>query len=238
MIARITGQLVDLENDTALIAPGSAPGSTPGSTPGSAPGSDPGVIYEILLPAFVSQRLAPSIGQTITLHTLYFLEGQNQGAMFLPRLAGFLTPADKAFYQLLTTVKGIGHRRGLRALVLPTDQLAAAIADRDIKLLQTMPEVGKKTAETIALTLRDKVERFLDAPRAASPGDPDLASDVSTAATPSGGGRLARGAVEALVTLGEDRAKALAWVDQVMQSDERPETIEELIAAVYRLKAA
>lgn len=223
MIARITGTLVDLQSDTALIAPGSSPGS------------DPGVIYEVLLPAFVTQRFAPSLGKTVTLHTLHFLEGQNQGAMFLPRLAGFLTPADKAFYQLMTTVKGIGHRRALRALVLPTDQLAMAIADRDIKLLQTMPEVGKKTAETIALTLRDKVEPFLNAPRASSPGDPDIALDPSRSTTASGG--LARSAVEALVTLGEDRGKALAWVDQIMQQDERPETIEELIAAVYRLKA-
>ena len=226
MIARITGQLVDLQNDTALIAPGSSPGDSPG------------VVHEVLLPAFVTQRLAPSIGQTVTLHTLHFLEGQNQGALFLPRLAGFLTPADKAFYQLMTTVKGIGHRRALRALVLPTDQLAGAIADRDIKLLQTMPEVGKKTAETIALTLRDKVDEFLNAPRAATPGDPDLAGASDSAVAPSGGGSLARSAVEALVALGEDRARALAWIDQVMQSDERPETIEELIAAVYRLKAA
>lgn len=215
MIARITGQLVDLQGDTALIE------------------ASLGIVHELLLPAFVTQRLAPSIGQTVTLHTLHFLEGQNQGALFLPRLAGFLTPADKAFYQLMTTVKGIGHRRALRALVLPTDQLAMAIVDRDIKLLQTMPEVGKKTAETIALTLRDKVDEFLNAPRASSPGDPDVV-DPPAAPTSS----LARGAVEALVTLGEDRAKALAWVDQIMQSDERPETIEELIAAVYRLKAA
>ncbi|MEM6259577.1 MAG: Holliday junction branch migration protein RuvA [Planctomycetota bacterium] len=218
MIARITGKLVDLQADTALIE------------------ASPGIVHELLLPAFVTQRLAPSLGQTVMLHTLHFLEGQNQGALFLPRLAGFLTPADKAFYQLLTTVKGIGHRRALRALVLPTDQLASAIADRDIKLLQTMPEVGKKTAETIALTLRDKVDEFLNAPRVSTPGDPDIAVNVSSASATSGG--LARGAVEALVTLGEDRARALAWVDQVMQSDERPETIQELIAAVYRLKAA
>ena len=216
MIARITGKLVDLQNDTALIE------------------ASPGIVHELLLPAFVTQRLAPSISMTVTLHTLHFLESQNQGALFLPRLAGFLTPADKAFYQLMTTVKGIGHRRALRALVLPTDQLAAAIADRDIKLLQTMPEVGKKTAETIALTLRDKVDEFLNAPRASSPGDPDVV-DVAPSTQASS---LARGAVEALVTLGEDRARALAWVDQIMQSDERPETIEELIAAVYRLKAA
>lgn len=215
MIARITGTLVDLTSDTALIE------------------ATPGLLHELLLPAFVTQRLAPSISQTVTLHTLHFLESQNQGALFLPRLAGFLTPADKAFYQLMTTVKGIGHRRALRALVLPTHQLAMAIADRDIKLLQTMPEVGKKTAETIALTLRDKVDPFLNAPRTSTPGDPDSFADGSAAPIDS----LARNAVEALVSLGEDRAKALAWIDQIMQADDRPDTIEALIAAAFRLKA-
>ncbi len=218
MIARITGQLVDLQDDTALVE------------------ASPGMVHELMLPAYATHRLAPSIGQAVTLHTLHYLESQNQGATFLPRLAGFLTPADKAFYELFVTVKGIGHRRALRALVLPVDQIALAIADRDIKLLQTMPEVGKKTAETIALTLRDKIEPFLSAPRTASPNDPDLAVISSSAASTSGG--LARSAVEALVALGEDRARALGWVDQVMQSEERPETIEEIIAAVYRLKAA
>lgn len=216
MIARISGQLVDLQNDVAHIE------------------ASAGVVYELLLPAFTAQRLAPSLGQAVTLHTLHFLESQNQGATFLPRLAGFLSPADKAFYLLLVTVKGIGHRRALRALVLPTDQLAGAIADRDIKLLQTMPEVGKKTAETIALTLRDKVDEFLNAPRTAAPGDPDAPADATPAPTSS----IARSAVETLVTLGENRAQALAWVDQVMQDEQRPETVEELIAAVYRVKAA
>jgi len=218
MIARITGKLVDLLGDVAHIE------------------AAPGIVYELLLPAFAAQRLVPSVGQTVTLHTLHYLESQNQGATFLPRLAGFLSPQDKAFYLLLITVKGIGNRKALRALVLPVDQLAAAIADRDIKLLQTMPEVGKKTAETIALTLRDKVEHFLNAPRTATPGDPDAPTSTRSGAT-SSGGSLARSAVEALVTLGEDRVRALGWVDQIMQSDERPETIEQLIAAVYRLKA-
>lgn len=217
MIARITGKLVGLIGDTALIE------------------ATPGIVHELLLPAYVSQRLAPSLGQAVTLHTLHFLEGQNQGALFLPRLAGFLSPADKAFYELFVTVKGIGHRRALRALVLPTDQIAMAVADRDIKLLQTMPEVGKKTAETIALTLRDKVDPFLNAPRSSAPGDPDLAPGSIDAPAPSSS--LSRSAVETLVTLGENRAQALAWVDQIMQSDERPETVEELIAAVYRVKA-
>ena len=215
MIARITGKLVDLIADAAHVE------------------AAPGVVYELLLPAFVTHRLAPSLGQTVSLHTLHFLESQNQGATFLPRLAGFLSPADKAFYQLLITVKGIGHRRALRALVLPTDQLAMAIVDRDIKLLQTMPEVGKKTAETIALTLRDKVDAFINAPRAATPNDPDAAA--SSVKATSGG--IARSAIEALVALGENRAQALAWVDQVMQLDDRPESIEQVIAAVYRVKA-
>ncbi len=220
MIARVTGNLIDLLGDLAHIE------------------VSPGLVYELLLPAFVAHRLGPSIGKPVTLYTLHYLESQNQGASFLPRLAGFLTPADKAFFQLLITVKGIGNRKALRALALPTHQLAGAIADRDISLLQTMPEIGKKTAETIVLTLREKVDQFLNAPRAATPNDPDLAGASASTPMGIGTGTLSRSAIEALVALGEDRARALAWVDQIMSRDERPETVEALIAAVYRLKAS
>lgn len=214
MIARVTGNLIDLIGDLAHIE------------------ASPGVVYELLLPAFAAHRLGPSIGKPVTLYTLHYLESQNQGATFLPRLAGFLSPTDKAFFQLLITVKGIGNRKALRAMTLAVDQLAGAIADRDISLLQTMPEIGKKTAETIVLTLREKVDAFINAPRSATPNDPDPSA---TTATPSGA--LSRGAVEALVALGEDRARALAWVDQILSRDERPDTVQALIAAVYRVKA-
>ena len=215
MIARFTGTLTDIAADRAYLDDGQ------------------GVVYEVLLPAYAAQRLSVSLGQSVTLHTLHYLESQNQGATFLPRLAGFLSKEDKAFYELFTTVKGIGNRKALRAMVLATHQLAGAIADRDLKLLQTMPEIGKKMAETIVVTLRDKVDPYLNAPRSAGPNDPDLPGGGPAPA----GSSLSRSAVEVLVQLGENRVQAMAWIDQVLAQDDAPAEIDAIIAAVYRLKA-
>jgi len=157
MIARIEGTLTGVEGDAALIY------------------TEGGLTYEVLLPAFTVHRLAAQTDQPVTLHTLQFLESQNQGASFIPRLAGFLTAQDKAFYELLVTAKGIGYRRALRAMTISTPQIAAAIADRDIATLQTLPEIGKRTAENLTVNLRDKVERFAthahDLPEASALGD-------------------------------------------------------------------
>jgi len=214
MIARITGTLIDLDGNTAIIDLGD------------------GLAYEALLPAFAAHRLAVSLGQSVTLHTLHFLESNNQGSTFIPRLAGFLTPQDKAFYELFVTCKGIGHRRALRAMVLPANQLANAIADRDLKLLQTMPEVGKKTAESIALTLRDKVDRFITAEHPAGGADSGQAASGDGVVA----GPLSRSAMEVLVQLGENRAQALNWIDQALAQDDAPNDVESLIAEVYRIK--
>jgi len=230
MISRITGTLADIQADKALIDPGH------------------GMVYDVMLPAFAATRLSVKAGQVVTLHTFQFIESTAQGATMFPRLAGFLTLEDKRFFELFVTCKGIGHKRALRAMILDTNTLASAIADRDAKLIQTMPEVGKKLAETIVVTLRDKVEHFVSAavypPAPGSPGS-GASDGVETpgigAATPGGGGgRLAREALEVLIQLGENRTQAVQWIDRVLAVEnetDRPSEVQDVVAAVYRLKA-
>lgn len=216
MLARITGTLDTLEADPDAALIDLPDGRT----------------YRALLPAYASARLGGSLGQTVTLHTLEYLETHNQGATFAPRLAGFLTPGDLKFFELLTTVKGLGPRRALRAMVMDTAALALAVAERDLKLIQTMPEVGKKTAETIVLTLKDKVEPFLKAmPSGGAGGD---AIDLGGGPTvPPGPGREA---VEVLVQLGEDRRQAMQWVERIQSADDAPADADAIVAAVYALR--
>ena len=76
MIAKIEGILESLEGSSGFVRLG------PG---GAASGS--GMTYEVLLPAYVTARLGGSIGQPITLWTLYFIESQGQGATMIPRPA-------------------------------------------------------------------------------------------------------------------------------------------------------
>lgn len=220
MITRITGTLTALLPDRAQIDPGG------------------GLVYEVLLPSYAVARLGIQIDQQVSLETLHYLEGQNQGASFIPRLAGFLSAQDRAFFELFTTVKGIGPRKALRAMTFPTAQLAAAIADRDLATLQSMPEIGKRTAETIVVTLKDKVESFLSAPArvaAATRGKTAVIDDAPTDA-PRGG--IARDALEVLTQLGENRVQAATWIDQILAREtDRPATADALVAEVYRLKS-
>ena len=215
MIAKIEGILEELMPGAALVR------------------TDGSLSYEVLLPAFAAARLGGSIGQPITLYTLYFIEGQAQGTTMTPRLAGFLTVEDRRFFELFTTCKGIGNRRALRAMTLESSAIAAAIADRDAALLQSLPEIGKRTAETVIATLRGKVDPYL---ATAAYGHTHEAAEAHATPIPGRGGALEREALEVLLQLGENRTQCINWIDQVMRGDERPTDTETLIARVYRMK--
>ena len=223
MITRISGTLEAVDADRAVVA--------------LAP-DGPGLAYEVMLPAFAAVRLSVKTGQRVTLHTIEFIEATAQGSTMFPRLAGFLTPQDRAFFTLFVSCKGIGHKRALRAMVLDTATLAGAIVDRDVKLVQTMPEVGKKLAETIVVTLRDKVEAYVEAGVvAAGRLDTDAETDLTNAAAAGPARGLAREALELLLQLGEQRLQAVQWIDRVLLQDDPPTEVEDVIAAVYRLRA-
>ncbi|GAB4191543.1 MAG: helix-hairpin-helix domain-containing protein [Phycisphaeraceae bacterium] len=214
MIVQIHGILDTLEPDRALVR------------------VDNGLTYEVLLPAYTAARLAGNQGQPVTLYTLHYLESSSQGATIYPRLAGFLTPTDRQFFELFVTCKGIGHRKALRAMSLSTHQIAAAVADRDLALLQSLPEIGKRTAETIAVTLKGKVDRFLEAVPTGR-----TVSDASVETLSSGAGTLARDALHVLLQLGENRAQAVNWIDRALSGDDPPNDVETLVTEVYRIKS-
>jgi holliday junction DNA helicase RuvA len=229
MIAKIHGVLDALEGSTALVRLDNTGGG--------------GLTYEVLVPAFTAARLAGLRGQPVTLHTFHFIESQGQGTTMIPRLAGFLTLEDRAFYALFTTCKGIGNKRALRAMALATPQIAAAIADRDLALLQTLPEIGRRTAETIVATLRGKVDAFVSA--AAYGGQGAAAGAGAGTGTPGAAGpgplspqrAMAREALEVLLQFGEARLAAMNWIDQALGEDPPPRDVQTLIARVYQIKA-
>ncbi len=242
MIARIEGYLESVEGGVALIRMplGAVAGVTPDLRIGTA--ETCAFTYEVLLPAFAAVRLSRSVGTVVALHTLYYLEGQHQGATMQPRLVGFLTVEDRRFYELFTTCKGIGHRKALRAMTLSTDVIATAIADRDLDLLQSLPEIGRRTAETIVATLRGKVDAFVTAaayPTAGRGGRGKTADNGDTPATAAS--NIAAETLKVLLQLGETRADAVRWIDQALaEADDngtRFQSAEELLTAVYRIKA-
>ena len=125
----------------------------------------------------------------------------------------------------------------MRAMVFAPSTLAAAIADRDLKLIQTMPEVGKRLAETIVVTLKGKVDPWIGNAVAAEPKKPvkgGLERDEDP--TPAGG-TLTRDALEVLTQLGEPPTDALQSIERLLSAADAPTDVESLIAAVYAARS-
>jgi Holliday junction DNA helicase RuvA len=211
MISRIEGDLTELSDGRAMLACGA-------------------ITYELLIPGYDQQRLAACVGQPITFHTLHYLEAQGPTGPFIPRLIGFSSPGDRAFFELFTTVKGMGNRKALRALQLPSEAVAGAIAQKDVDLLKSLPEIGKRTAETIVAELSGKVDRFVELkPHRPTRQGGDGATDDSRC-------ELIRDAVAVLVQLGEQKLIARQLVDRALAADVTLTTPDQLMAAALRLK--
>lgn len=117
-------------------------------------------------------------------------------------LYGFAEDGHRDTFELLQTVSGVGPRVALAIVsVLSPEQLAAAIADEDVRTLTKVPGIGKKGAERLVLELRDKI--------GAVPGAGGAAPTAAPAVAPWRGQ-----VVEALVGLGYSSAQAESAVER------------------------
>jgi len=96
-------------------------------------------------------------------------------------LFGFWTEREKALFEKLIGVGGIGARLARVILSgMAPDDLLGAIASGDLGRLATIPGVGKKTAERMVLELRDKMRELAaelpEQSAAAVPADQDVVS--------------------------------------------------------------
>ena len=179
--------------------------------------------HELLVPAADVPLLQTKIGQNVTFFTVEYIEGNASFGQLAPKMLGFLRVVDREFFDLFTTVKGIGTRKALRALAIPTGQIASAIARKDARKLAELPTIGKRAAEQIVAELHGKVERF--------------ASGAESAVAVSQLPDFQQLAIEALVKLGERRPEAENWVQRVCNVDRMIKDPQKVIQAVYRLKA-
>lgn len=122
-----------------------------------------GVGYRIFIPLSTYEVL-PAVGETaLVLTTTYVRE-----EVF--HLYGFATPEEREMFLILTTVTGIGVKLGLAALsALSPSSLAAAIVQGDIRTLSRISGVGQRTAQRLALELKEKVGDFAPPPPTAPP---------------------------------------------------------------------
>src|SRR3954471_23576462 len=141
MISSITGELHRVDEDRIHLRAGP-------------------MLYELLVPAAALTELQASLGETLTFHTIFYLGGDPSRGGLEPTLIGFLRPDDRQFFNVFTTVKGIGPKTALKALTIPVGQIADAIEGKDARFLVQLNGIGKRTAELIIAELAGKVKTF------------------------------------------------------------------------------
>jgi len=164
-----------------------------------------GVGYDVMVPISTYTSL-PDAGAEVRLR-IHTHVREDTLALF-----GFLTAEEKALFEKLIAVTGIGPKLAITVLSgLATADLAAAIRQGQPEHLVRIPGVGKKTAERIVLELRDKLDF--------------LAAGETAALRPASLTSLEQDVMSALLNLGCARPAAEAAVRKVKAQDP-PDTFE------------
>jgi Holliday junction DNA helicase RuvA len=155
-----------------------------------------GVGYQVLIPLSTFYAL-PAEGETAS------LEISTQVREDAIQLFGFATERERRLFEQLIAVSKVGPKLATAVLSgMPVEELCAAIAAGDVARLSTIPGVGAKTAERLALELRGKVAATLD----------EAGRAAAAPARADAGSRAAEDAAAALVNLGyrpKDAEKAV-----------------------------
>lgn len=109
-----------------------------------------GVGYKVAMSAR-SLEFIGSVGDDILVHTRLIIR-ENEISLY-----GFSDTSERDVFLKLIEVSGVGPKVALSALSsLSVDTLISAIALEDIATISSVPGIGKKTAQRIALDLKDK----------------------------------------------------------------------------------
>lgn len=179
MIGRLKGIVAEVAGDTLIVDVG-------------------GVGYLVQVPHRLAERTVAGDAIVLLIETVV-----REDAI---RLYGFETRGEKAWFQKLQDVQGVGAKVALSLIgTLTIDALGAAIALQDAAVLARAPGVGQKLAKRIAAELKD---------RAGGPAsaDPLLATSLPIGALPP----LRADAISALVNLGYAPLQATGAIDAAM----------------------
>ena len=134
MIAHLTGRLLNRSTKSAIIDAG-------------------GIGYEVFVPLSTFYGL-PKEEERVSLHIHTHVR---EDAI---QLYGFKTQLEKDLFLMLISVSGIGPKLGINILSgIGPEELLDAISRGDAMRLQSIPGVGKKTAERITLELRERAAK-------------------------------------------------------------------------------
>jgi holliday junction DNA helicase RuvA len=159
----------------------------------------------------------------ITLNTYAAIEQEAEGKLYTylqikedaHTIYGFAEKEEKDMFVLLISVSGVGAATARMMLSsLKPDEVASAVATNNIKLIESVKGIGKKTAERLVLELKDKVNGKSDA------GNQNWDKGINS---------IERDAVNALFALGIAQKQAELSVKKIITSEPSITKLEELI---------
>ena len=159
---------------------------------------DVGGVGYLLMVSSATLSMCPPVGERFK---LYSALNVREDAM---ELFGFYNREEKAMYERLKGVSGVGSRTALQILSsLSVRELSLALVAGDAGALTRVPGIGKKTAQRLVLELRDKV-------------DDSQLTGSGAAISPSADANGPEGeAVAALIALGYSASEAARAVSRV-----------------------
>ena len=169
-----------------------------------------GVGYELNISSY-SAAVLPEVNSQAKVFT--YLQVKEDGVA----LYGFATIEEKDLFLKLITVSGVGPKMAIGILSnISMTELIKAISLNDIKILSTIKGVGKKTAERIAIELKDKVTIE------------NITLDAQTTIVDT---KAVDEACLVLVSLGVNKNDALRLVREYAKEDS---TAEDIVSKVLR----
>ena len=177
-----------------------------------------GVGYEVTIPVSTFYDVG-EIGEPVALRVHTHVRED------VIQLFGFRTGREKDLFLRLTSVTGIGPKLAITILSgMSPEELIPAIRTNDLGRLTAIPGIGKKTAERLVIELRDRM---------AALSGPEM--EAAMAARPAAGGDAVRGdTVEALISLGYQKAQAEKAVARVLER-ETDHSIEHVLRQSLKL---
>lgn len=157
----------------------------------------------------ISLNTYSKLGNSEAVHLFTYLQVREDAQI----LFGFADPAEKALFEQLISISGVGGNTALTILSsIAPKELEHAIQTENVDALQRVKGIGKKTAGRIILELKGKLKLG------------DDASDTSS----SDFGNRRQEALSALISLGFPKAAMEKKIESILSKS--PEaTVEEII---------
>lgn len=192
-----------------------------------------GIVDELTPTQAVLEAAGVGYALGITLNTYTALQGQSQARLYVYesiredayQLYGFFTRDERAFFQLLIDVQGVGPQTARMVLSAFTPvELKNIVLAEDVRMLKSVKGIGPKAAARIVMDLKDKVVTLAGNLSAVS------GKEESVATAPA----VVEEAVQALAVLGFSPAPTHKVVMQIVK-DEPALQVEQIIKKALKM---